>query len=104
MDAMTLYWLLALGGFAFFTYVMGRMQQGGSSFLEAFERLVDTIFRYNREMDSTLYMLILAILIWKFSADNSDGNTELMLIGGLLSIGSFLFGKKVGEKDNGGVK
>lgn len=108
MDMTTLYWVLVLGVFALFTYIMGRMQRGGSPFLEAFERVVDTIFKYNREMDSTLYMLVLAILIWKFSSDNdtegAEGNEQLMLIGGLLSIGSFLFGKKVGEKDNGGVK
>ena len=105
MDMTTLYWVLVLGVFALFTYIMGRMQRGGSPFLEAFERVVDTIFKYNREMDSTMYMLILAVLIWKFSSDgNQEGNEQLMLIGGLLSIGSFLFGKKVGEKEKSELK
>ena len=102
MDMVTLYWIALLAFFALCTYVIGRMQRGEPNFLDAFDRLIHTLFQYNREMDGTLYMGILAILIWKFSTDgNKEGNEQLMLIGGLLSIGSFLFGKKVGENGNG---
>ena len=101
MEMEALYWLLALGGFALFTYIMGRMQRGGSDFLDAVDRLTHTFFRYNRELDSTLYMGILAVLIWKFATDSKDNTNENLLIGGLISIGSFLYGKKTTEKENG---
>ena len=101
MDMVTLYWIALLAFFALCTYVIGRMQRGEPNFLDAFDRLIHTLFQYNREMDGTLYMGILAILIWKFSTDgNKEGNEQnlMPLAVAFIGLGSFLWGKKIGEE------
>ena len=63
----------------------------------------DKLIKLNEAFDTTLYMVIMGGLIYHFgSMKNDESQIELLLVGGLCSIGGNLYSKKdKANEDNG---
>ena len=98
MEWSLIYWLGVLTCFSICTYFIGRMQKSEFTFMQEIREIVELFFLHNKAFDGTLYLVLLFVLIVKFSNGDHPGNTELILCGGFIGLQGFLWGKKVGEE------